>query len=200
MFYNIYTIYKQPRNMSESDDEEWEDVPVQQPLSMAQVNAAAELMRATGRNLNGPEHVSEAAALRRELVQSQNLRPTIYYYVVPQESATLCNQCQLSGDDRMEQSFAGHNENRLVDRHLLCRTHYNDIHSRHMPCPSCRSPLNTWTHPKVVQIAANGTETVLNQGHAGGKRNNRKRATRRRHNRKRATRRRHNRKRATRRR
>ena len=172
-----------------SDGEEWEDVPLQTPLTMAQLNAAAELMRATGRDFNGPEHVSEAEERRRALVHSQNLFPTIYHYVVQQDSSTLCNQCQLSEDHRMEHNFAGHDENRLVDRHLLCRTHYNDIHSRHMSCPSCRGALNTWTRPKVVQIAANGTETVVNPGQAGGKRNNRKRATRRRHNRKRATRR-----------
>ena len=158
--------------------------------TMAEVNAAREeLRRNPNSDINGPEHVSAREQLRRQTVRALRLSPTIYNYVVPQVSSTLCSLC-LIGDEQGSQSlFAGHDENQADRRHLLCGNHYMLNLGRGGTCPTCRGIINTWRRAKVVQIAADGTETVIRPGQQGGKRNH-TRGHNRRDKRKRATRRR----------
>ena len=144
---------------------------------------------------NGPEHVSDAEQ-RRRAQASRRLKPTIYEYVVPQDSSTLCSLCQILDDNEQPQIwFAGHDVNQAAHRHLLCMHHYqgNRDNQWGCPCPTCRGIIDIWRNAKHVQIAADGTETVIRQGELprprGGKRNH-THGRKRRHNRKRVTRRR----------
>ena len=143
-------------------------------------------MRDTGVDLNGPEHVSASELRRRQLSRSQQLHPTYYMYDTPQDGSTLCELCRLNDTHVMKRLFVGHDDNDPNHRHLLCAHDYEHLHNAGS-CPMCRRPIPIWRRPKVVQIAANGTETVFRQGQNGGKRNH-THGRKRRHNRKRMTR------------
>jgi hypothetical protein len=158
---------------------------------MAEMNAAAEYLRQNpNSNINGPEHVSAAEKLRRASRRARRLQPTIYRYVMPQDSSTLCHLCEMADEHGPLSLFAGHDENQAAHRHLLCIAHYqaNRRYNQGL-CPTCRGIIDIWTVPKRVQIAADGTETVTSLGQHGGKRNHTHRRKRR-HNCKRVTRRR----------
>lgn len=159
--------------------------------TMEEINAAFEHYRQNrNSDINGPEHVSAAEQLRRASRRARRLQPTIYQYVVPQDSSTLCHLCDMEDEHGMQTLFAGHDENQAAHRHLLCSAHYqsNRIHRQGL-CPACRGIIDIWRVPKRVQIAANGTEIVTSLGQRGGKRNHTHRRKRR-HNCKRVTRRR----------
>jgi hypothetical protein len=159
--------------------------------TMEEINAAFEHYRQNrNSNINGPEHVSPAEQRRRELLRAHRLRPTIYQYVMPQDSSTLCILCGREDEHGPQSLFAGHDENQAAHRHLLCNAHYqeNRMHTQGS-CPTCRGIIDIWTVPKRVQIAADGTGTVISVGQRGGKRNH-THGRKRRHNCKRVTRRR----------
>jgi hypothetical protein len=159
--------------------------------TIAEMNAAREVQRRDpNSDINGPEHVSADEQFRRTSRRARRLKPTIYQYVVPQDSSTLCNLCNMDDEHGMQTLFAGHDDNQAGHRHLLCSAHYRDnrIHNQGL-CPTCRGIINIWRIPKWVQIAANGIETVIRVGQDGGKRNH-THGRKRRHNRKRVTRRR----------
>ena len=111
--------------------------------------------------------------------------PTGYQYDVPQVKSQKCTLCMMDQNDDLATNFLGHNEPNDNLRHLLCFEHYitwrnsNKI-SPIVPCPTCRRDLGEWdiNNQRVVRIAADGTETVMSPGLAGGAgagRKNRKR-------------------------
>jgi hypothetical protein len=164
--------------------------PRSRRLTMEEINAAFEHYRQNrNSDINGHEHVSAAEQLRRDSIRARRLRPTIYQYVVPQDSSTLCNLCNMDDEHGMQTLFAGHDDNQAGHRHLLCSAHYLRNAGIGGLCPTCRGIINIWRIPKRVQIAANGIETVIRVGQHGGKRNH-THGRKRRHNRKRVTRRR----------
>jgi hypothetical protein len=130
-------------------------------MSYAAANAAREAQRVNPRSsINGPLMMSPAAqqAQQRRL----NLLPTAYLYDVPQVKSSKCNLCLIAGNDETANTFVGHDA--PVHRHLMCRDHYQLNKGVSDRCPECRVNMGEWHPPtKIVRIAADGTETVVQQ-------------------------------------
>ena len=128
-------------------------------------NAAREEQRADMRSsVNGPWMMSASAqqAQQRRL----NLLPTAYVYIVPQVKSSKCNLCRLTGNNEMANTFVGHDA--PVHRHLMCMDHYRSNKRLSDRCPECRVNMGEWLRPvKIVRIAADGTETVVQQPGGG---------------------------------
>lgn len=124
-------------------------------------NAAREALRADpNSSLNGPVMRSTSAPQPR---QGRNLLPTAYIYIVPQVKSSRCNLCRLAGNHDMANGFYGHDV--PVHRHLMCIPHYR-LNKRLSDdrCPECRVDMGEWQVPiKAVRIAADGTETIMQQ-------------------------------------
>ena len=136
-------------------------------MSYAAANAAREAQRANpNSSVNGPWMMSQAAqqAQRRQL----NLLPTVYLYNDPQVKSSKCNLCRIAGnDDETADRFVGHDA--PVHRHLMCLEHYR-LNRRILTdrCSECMENMGEWTPPtKMVRIAADGTETVVQQPGGG---------------------------------
>ena len=131
-------------------------------MPYAAANAARAAQRVNPRSsINGPWMISPAAqqAQQRRL----NLLPTAYLYDVPQVKSSKCNLCQIDGNNETANTFVGHDA--PVHRHLMCRAHYR-LNKRLSfdRCPECRVNMGEWHPPtKAVRIAADGTETVVQQ-------------------------------------
>jgi hypothetical protein len=135
-------------------------------MSYAAANAAREAQRANpNSSVNGPWMMSQAAqqAQRRQL----NLLPTAYLYDVPQVKSSKCNLCLQEDNHGMADTFVGHDA--PVHRHLMCLEHYQrNKRLASDRCPECRVNMGEWQRPvKVVRIAADGTETVIQQPGGG---------------------------------
>ena len=121
--------------------------------------------------------------------------PTVYEYEVPQVKSQKCTLCRIDENDDVATNFLGHNEANDDLRHLLCLDHYSTWRrgnstrgAEFVSCPTCRRDLGEWDqrNPKVVRIAADGTETVVSPGMVGGgagRRKNRKRTHKQAHSR-----------------